>query len=322
MKILCYVIVTLCYSLSYIKLHNIQMLEAFDSTSNTQYDLKPDVDIIRRKLKDFSFALRSTSTRYLKKNVDKKKKEAGESSGFFGGLFGGSGTDKKVESTVLIEKTELINLHAKLINAQMRASSAERRWRTLLLNIKGEESLLDGTMRAQDCCWLGIQEYGCSPESIAHIEEHYDEREQGLCRFYYCVLPFPRSFARNYYHTMDNVRLFWRRRVYRHACRFLALLCACASGLILYSELTMLTTWRSPIGFLLVNMSDEGAGIFMVQTVSFLYLLYMSFCTFYSFFKMNFGWSFTLQVREGGKKGRREGERERGGIARKEAVRV
>ena len=274
------------------------MLETFDSPSNTQSDLKPQVDIMRRKLNDFTFALRSTSTRFLKKNKDKAKREA-ETSGFFGGFFGGSGKSKIEENVVTIEKTELITLHAKLINAQMRAKSAEQRWRTLLLNVKGEESLLDGTMRAQDCCWLGIQEYGSSPESIALIEERYDERDQGVCRVACCVLPFPRGMARSFYQTMDNLRLFWRRRVYRHACRFLALLCACASGLILYSELTMSTSWRSPIGFLLVNLSDEGAGIFMVQTVSFLYLLYMSFCTFYSFFKMNFGWSFTLQVSKG-----------------------
>jgi hypothetical protein len=178
----------------------------------------------------------------------------------------------------------------------MRASSAQRRWRSLLLNIRGEESLLDGTMRAQDCCWLGINEYGSDSGSISHMEEIFDERDQGICNMGCCTLPLPRGCVRRYYRVMDSVRLFWRRRVYRHACRLLALLCACASGLILYSELAMSTDLRSPIGFLLVNLSDEGAGLFMVQSVSFAYLLYMSFCTFYSFFKLNFGWSFTLQV--------------------------
>jgi hypothetical protein len=273
------------------------MLETYDSPSNVQSDLKPEIDIIRRKLKDFDFALRSSSTRYLKKHKDKLKREAGEPTGFFGGLFGRSGGESSSASaTVMIEKKELITMHSKLINAQVRASSAERRWRSLLLNIRGEESLLDGTMRAQDCCWLGVREYGSSAESIAHIEESYDEREQGQCRVACCLLPVPAGCARTFFRVMDTVRLFWRRRVYHHACRLAALLCAAASGVILYSELAMSTDIRSPIGFLLVQLSDEGAGLFMVQTVSFLYLLYMSFCTFYSFFKLNFGWSFTLQV--------------------------
>lgn len=273
------------------------MLEAFDHPSNTQSELKYMVETIRRKLNGFEFALRSTSTKFLKKNVDKRKKESGESNGFFGGIFGRvANNNSKVESAVMLEKKDLTRLHSKLINAQMRASSAERRWRSLVLNIRGEESLLDGTMRAQDSCWLGIKTYGSDPASIAHIEEKYDARDQGICRVACCVVPLPRSFARSFYGTMDQIRLFWRRRLYHHACRLLALLCACASGLILYSELAMSTNMRSPIGFLLVNLSDEGAGLFMVQSVSFVYLLYMSFCTFYSFFKLNFGWSFTLQV--------------------------
>mmetsp|Transcript_4197 Transcript_4197/g.7745 ORF Transcript_4197/g.7745 Transcript_4197/m.7745 type:complete len:741 (-) Transcript_4197:115-2337(-) len=273
------------------------MLEAFDSPSNTQTELTPMVETIRRKLNGFEFALRSTSTKFLKKNVDKRKKEEkGESGGFFSGIFGrSSGNASSVEAAVILEKKDLISLHAKLINAQMRASSAERRWRSLVLNIRGEESLLDGTMRAQDCCWLGVKEYGSDPASIAHIEEMNDERDQGICQVACCVLPIPASLARSYYGTMDTIRLFWRRRLYHHACRLLAILCALASGLILYSELAMSTNMRSPIGFLLVNLSDEGAGLFMVQSVSFVYLFYMSFCTFYSFFKMNFGWSFTLQ---------------------------
>lgn len=271
-----------------------QVLESFDSSANTHSDLRAEIEILRHKVTTFEFSLRSSSHRYLKKKKTKKKENG--SSGFFGGLFGGSGKDSVGEITLMIEKSELIKLHSKLIQAQMRAASAQRRWRSLLLNIRGEESLLDGTMKAQDCCWVGIKEYSNNPEAISNIEEEYDDRDQGICRFWFGVLPAPRSLARSYFRTMDSVRLFWRRRLYRYACRLAAILCACASGLILYSELAMSTDLRSPIGFLLVNMSDNGAGLFMVQTVSFLYLFYMSFCTFYSFFKMNFGWSFTLQV--------------------------
>ena len=274
-----------------------QILEIFDSPSNTQSDLKTEIETLRRKFNSFDFALRSKSTHYLKKKKKgKRAKQEEESQGFFGGFFRSSAKEEVAESVIMIEKSELIKIHSKLIQAQMRASSAERRWRSLLLNIRGEESLLDGTMRAQECCWVGVKEYGNTPESVSHIEDEFDDRDLGVCRLGFLVLPIPRNVARRFYRMMDTIRLFWRRHLYRYACRLLALLCACASGLILYSELAMSTDLRSPIGFLLVNMSDKGAGLFMVQTVSFLYLFYMSFCTFFSFFRMNFGWSFTLQV--------------------------
>lgn len=275
-----------------------EVLESFDTTatlSHTMRELLPLAEIIRKKLDSFDFELRSSSTRYLKKTKDKERKKAAAESGGFFGFFGRSGDNSAGVSTSEVEKKELITLHSRLINAQLRAFSAERRWRALLLNIQGEENLLNNTMRAQDCSWFGVKEYGSNSESIHRIEAENDERDQGLCRCFGFLVPFPQRVARLYFRVIDEVRLFWRRRLYRYACRLLSLICAAASGLILYSELAMSTNLRSPIGFLLVNMSEEGAGLFMVQSVSFIYLLYMSFCTFYSFFKLNFGWNFTLQ---------------------------
>lgn len=51
----------------------------------------------------------------------------------------------------------------------------------------------------------------------------------------------------------------------------------------------------SPVGSLLNNLSDGGAGVFMVQCFAFLALAYMSVCTYWAMFSMNFGWAFTLQ---------------------------
>lgn len=51
----------------------------------------------------------------------------------------------------------------------------------------------------------------------------------------------------------------------------------------------------SPVGKLLNHLSDIGAGIFMVQIFAFFVLSYMSICTYWAMFRMNFGWAFTLQ---------------------------
>ena len=54
------------------------------------------------------------------------------------------------------DKHEMIDIPSQLALAQMRALSAERRWRSLLLHIGDEQSLQAGTMHAQDCAWLGV----------------------------------------------------------------------------------------------------------------------------------------------------------------------
>ncbi len=52
---------------------------------------------------------------------------------------------------------------------------------------------------------------------------------------------------------------------------------------------------ESPIGKILVEMKTSGAGVFVIKFVCFLALAYMSLCTFYSMFKLNLGWMFSLQ---------------------------
>ncbi len=93
----------------------------------------------------------------------------------------------------------------------------------------------------------------------------------------------------------DSVRYLWRTKIYHHACKFLAILCALASVLILWSEVAMTTKEVSPVGSMIVAFSDAGAGVFVVQVVSFLNLFYISLCTFFGLFKVNLGWAYTLQ---------------------------
>jgi hypothetical protein len=89
-------------------------------------------------------------------------------------------------------------------------------------------------------------------------------------------------------------RLFWRKHLFLWSCRALACLCGFGSLLIFYSELGMTFGVESPIGATIIALSSSGAGIFPIQLVSFLFLAYMSLCTFWSLFKMNLGWSYTL----------------------------
>lgn len=96
--------------------------------------------------------------------------------------------------------------------------------------------------------------------------------------------------------TRNRLRLFWRTKCYATFCRVSAIVCGLMSVLIMYSEITMATdSLESPVGELLVNMSDNGAGIFMVQMIGFCALSYMSVCTYWAMFRMNLGWMFTLQ---------------------------
>jgi hypothetical protein len=84
----------------------------------------------------------------------------------------------------------------------------------------------------------------------------------------------------------DEVRFFWRKRLFALFCRFLSILCALASALIFYSELAMSADLTSPVGSMIAGLSTKGAGVFVVQTIAFAYLFYMSLCTFWSMFKV------------------------------------
>jgi hypothetical protein len=91
------------------------------------------------------------------------------------------------------------------------------------------------------------------------------------------------------------MRLYWRRHLFSSTCKALALLAGVASVLIFYSEFNMSTNRQSPIGASIVSLSRGGAGVFAVQVTAFTCLCYMNLCTFWSLFKLNLGWSYTLQ---------------------------
>lgn len=95
-------------------------------------------------------------------------------------------------------------------------------------------------------------------------------------------------------HLYHKLKLFWRKNLFLWSCRILAIICGFGSLLIFYSELGMTMGIESPIGTAIIALSTSGTGIFPTQFISFLCLAYMSLCTFWSLFKMNLGWSYTL----------------------------
>lgn len=94
----------------------------------------------------------------------------------------------------------------------------------------------------------------------------------------------------------DNL---WMTVFFKHVCRIGAVVCAILSAFILWSEMVMSTKLHSPIGELMgaynPGSSIGDAQVILVQAVSFLALMYMSVCMYWSLFRLNLGWAFTLQ---------------------------
>ena len=65
----------------------------------------------------------------------------------------------------------------------------------------------------------------------------------------------------------------------------------------------MSSNLNSPIGLMLLSAtasssdadSDSGSGSVFAQMIIFLSLCYMSVCTYWSLFRLNIGWAYTMQ---------------------------
>ena len=99
---------------------------------------------------------------------------------------------------------------------------------------------------------------------------------------------------------MDQLRLLWHLYIFKYACRLAAVISAFASAIILWSEIANPTHLQSPIGQLLVastrrsDLSMQGSS-YLAQSIIFIFLSYMSVCTYWSLFRLNIGWAYTMQ---------------------------
>lgn len=76
--------------------------------------------------------------------------------------------------------------------------------------------------------------------------------------------------------------------------RCLAVLFAAISIILLWCELVQATELKSPVGAMMGAYSRDKNAVIM-QGVAFLALSYMSMCTYWSLFRLNLGWAYTLQ---------------------------
>lgn len=86
-----------------------QTIESFDLPESNRA-LKPFAETIKQSSDDFDFAFRSNSNKFRKVKASAKEP--------------------------VTEKSQLVALHARVKNAQLRVKSSERRWRNLLTEVK------------------------------------------------------------------------------------------------------------------------------------------------------------------------------------------
>lgn len=93
------------------------------------------------------------------------------------------------------------------------------------------------------------------------------------------------------------LHFFWLTYFHKWFFRALAIICAFASILILWSEMVMASKLHSPIGVMMGAYESDNTvqSPVVIQGFAFLYLSYMSICTYWSLFQLNLGWQYSLQ---------------------------
>ncbi len=79
-------------------------------------------------------------------------------------------------------------------------------------------------------------------------------------------------------------KYFCQEKISKYLSRLLSLTAAGVSVVILWSETIMSTSITSPIAMVVNANRDAG------QAILFLFLTYMSICTYWSLFRINLGW--------------------------------
>jgi hypothetical protein len=181
-------------------------------------------------------------------------------------------------SLALDTRMGLVELHARLKKSQIRARASERKWRMLIKQCQVAEIVIassEGCDGEEGVNWCVM------PNGINGTKDAWYSR-------LYCTSCFVtiKEFCSNIFSTR------FMKILSRIASIFLAII----SVIILWSEAVIATGWRSPVGYLMGAYNPQRAeNALVMQGVSFLALSYMSICTYWSLFRLNLGWSYTLQ---------------------------
>eukprot|EP01039_Chlorochromonas_danica_P008285 gene8285-9135_t len=173
------------------------------------------------------------------------------------------------------EKKVLVALHARLLKCQLKARASERRWRVLVARCKQHQDAQKADLTDEDVevGWCLMPVGGGSGGSVGSVS---------TCAgaIHSCLLACYR---------------FWVHYCFRTVCRVAAIVLGGGSCLILWSEMVMASNLHSPIGSMMGAYQLSQAKPVIVQAISFLFLAYMSMCTYWTLFRMNISWAYRLQ---------------------------
>ena len=188
-----------------------------------------------------------------------------------------SGSDSETRNNrdipLQLTKSSLSTLHAKLSRTQRRVRANERRWKNLVQSARRVEALLQGEPIAIDESWCKM---GVSSSSVLSSESSSS------------------SCVRWLHDAVSFIYEFWINKCFSITCRVLSVCCSVASIVILWSEMMMATSLESPLGGVIKSFSGKVEEAVVVQSVAFVALFYMSICTYWSLFQINFGWQYKL----------------------------
>lgn len=171
---------------------------------------------------------------------------------------------KNIEDT---NKQSLVDLNSKLKKIQIKVLACERRWRVLLKKCKRYEQVIQYNNGDIDNTNVGWNEMKTEVSNDSSSNLWWWQHQ-------FCCQPLLSTF-------------------FRISCIVISTICSIMSIIILWSELVMSSSLHSPIG-ILIGAYDNNTNKILIQIVSFLFLSYMSVCTYWSLFRINLGWSYTL----------------------------
>jgi len=198
---------------------------------------------------------------------------------------------------VLNTMSGLVALHVRLINAQSRAASCEKRWQAHLQNARLMENMLT---TAQGSALLADTDADAEDEDAdgPPLQPTFASIVEFIKRVVLCDVRGGGSLQ-----TLKQALAHSRAgvTVMTYGYRALSLICLVFSVLVLWSEVMMASSVSSPFGAMMsqpgpnASAAQRSSDLFEVQMVSFLALCYMSVCTYWSLFRVNLGWTYKLQ---------------------------
>lgn len=245
------------------------VLNSFENgLKNSKYstDMIKYVSALKVSLNNYDYVTRSASLQFIhhKSNSNGTSKSSGNS-------------NLDINS---IDVNSLVDLHAKLLQSQIKAHASERRWYELISQCKRSERIASGesmyslTFNSNDWCEMHLD----ISNSSSNSNNSYVRR---------CCRNCQHAFVYMFQHVNQSIT----SKILQYCCKFLSIVCAIASALILWSELIIPSTLSSPFGMIIDNSNKS----ILIQAVSFLAIAYMSVCTYWSLFRINLGWTYTLQ---------------------------